>query len=296
MNPIERIEKAVAAIEEQLLSELSTTSIAAQAGLSPWHFQRTFRAFVGESVGSYVRKRRLSRSVANLLDGDDRILDIALRYGFDSQEAYTRAFKSMFGIPPGRFRDRGQRVTAQHMHRATRERLAKRWGEVAMEPRFVDRESTRYVGLQARFIAASSERANNMEVIPALWGRFFGRRDEIEKPMGDDTFGLCLPLPEKEKVDPDEFLYMACVAVEPACPVPDGMAQQTLPASRYAVFEHSEPLPKLGETINYVFATWLPASPYTFGEGVDFERYDDEFDPDVPGSGLEFWLPIRAED
>lgn len=107
MDQLEIIEQAIARIEQDLLEPLTVTEIAASSPLSIWHFQRVFRALVGDTVGGYIRKRRISRSIEVLLETDARIIDVALQFGFDSQEAYTRAFSAAFGMPPGRFRTRG---------------------------------------------------------------------------------------------------------------------------------------------------------------------------------------------
>ena len=111
MDSLDAVRQAIGRIEEQITEPIRVSEIAQASGLSPWHFQRVFRAVVGETVGGYIRKRRLSKSIEALLETDRRILDIALEHGFESQEAYTRAFRALFELPPGRFRERGQRVT-----------------------------------------------------------------------------------------------------------------------------------------------------------------------------------------
>jgi AraC family transcriptional regulator len=100
VDQVEIIEQAIERIERDLLGPITVSEIASSSALSPWHFQRVFRALVGDSVGGYSRKRRLSRSIESLLETDARIIDIALQSGFESQEAYTRAFSGVFGLPP----------------------------------------------------------------------------------------------------------------------------------------------------------------------------------------------------
>lgn len=92
-NSIEFIENH---LEEE---ELNLDRIAKEAGFSKYHFHRLFQKYVGKSVAEYIRSRRLSSAAQLLLYSEERILDIALLYGFDSQEAFTRAFKGLYALP-----------------------------------------------------------------------------------------------------------------------------------------------------------------------------------------------------
>lgn len=91
-------------IEQHLTSELSLDGVAEHMAISKYHFHRLFHSFVGSPFASYVRKRRLSNAASELLTTKRRILDIALDYQFESQEAFTRAFKKMFQMTPGQYR------------------------------------------------------------------------------------------------------------------------------------------------------------------------------------------------
>src|SRR6185295_944365 len=104
MEHVERVQRAVDFIEAHLKEELQTEAIAKAAAFSMWHFQRIFSASVGDSLKVYVRKRRLTQALLELQSTDRRILDVALDYQFESQEAFTRAFKGAFGVNPGELR------------------------------------------------------------------------------------------------------------------------------------------------------------------------------------------------
>lgn len=103
----ERIHKALLYIEQHLAEDLSLDAIAEQACLSPFHFHRLFTGMVGQSVKAYQRRLRLDRAASWLLYSSRSIADIALEAGYESQEAFTRAFKAHFGTPPKRFRLHG---------------------------------------------------------------------------------------------------------------------------------------------------------------------------------------------
>ncbi|KEY49031.1 helix-turn-helix domain-containing protein [Citrobacter amalonaticus] len=94
----------IAWIEENIIPALSLDDIAGKSGYSKWYLQRIFKKITGLSIGQYVRERRLSEAAKDLLSSHDTILTIALKYGFESQPTFTRAFRKKFGHAPGQFR------------------------------------------------------------------------------------------------------------------------------------------------------------------------------------------------
>lgn len=92
---LERIQHGVDYIETRLEEDVSLADVAKAAGVSQWHFQRIFKALTGETLKTYIRSRRFAASLARLLDTNLRVLDIALLAGFESQEAFARAFKTL---------------------------------------------------------------------------------------------------------------------------------------------------------------------------------------------------------
>ncbi len=100
----EMIHNSLIYIENHLHEEIGLEDVASQALLSPYHYHRVFREEVGMTVVDYIRHRRMSLASIALRSTDAGILDISLACGFESQEAFTRAFRKMYGMPPGRFR------------------------------------------------------------------------------------------------------------------------------------------------------------------------------------------------
>ncbi|NGZ76251.1 helix-turn-helix domain-containing protein [Saccharibacillus alkalitolerans] len=98
------VQKTIDYIERNLERELTGERIAAEAGFSFHHFHRIFRSETGMTMSDYIRSRRLAGAASALLHTDERILDLALRFGFESQEAFGRAFKKIYGLPPARYR------------------------------------------------------------------------------------------------------------------------------------------------------------------------------------------------
>jgi AraC family transcriptional regulator len=101
---LERIQCGVDYIETRLDEDVALSDVAEEAGISQWHFQRIFRALTGETLKTYIRSRRLAVSLERLLDTNLRVLDIAIMAGFESQEAFARAFKKAFGLTPQKYR------------------------------------------------------------------------------------------------------------------------------------------------------------------------------------------------
>ena len=104
MHAYEAIEQSLTFIEEHLTKEISTEELANTVGLSPFYFQRLFKRLVNKPVQEYVKLRRLAKVIENLKSTDQRILDVALEYGFSSHANFTRAFKETYGITPESYR------------------------------------------------------------------------------------------------------------------------------------------------------------------------------------------------
>jgi AraC-like DNA-binding protein len=104
MNYDACIKKSIEYIENNLNNKIELKELAEQVYLSKYHFHRLFRTTVGEPVAEYIRKKRLMEAAKELINTDEKIVDIALKYQFGSQETFTKAFKKLFGIPPREFR------------------------------------------------------------------------------------------------------------------------------------------------------------------------------------------------
>ncbi|ECD4798289.1 DNA-binding transcriptional regulator RamA [Salmonella enterica subsp. enterica serovar Typhimurium] len=98
------IDTIVEWIDDNLNQPLRIDDIARHAGYSKWHLQRLFMQYKGESLGRYVRERKLKLAACDLLDTDQKVYDICLKYGFDSQQIFTRIFTRTFNLPPGAYR------------------------------------------------------------------------------------------------------------------------------------------------------------------------------------------------
>ena len=112
MNYLDQIQRGVDYIETNLGLPIAINAVALEAHMSRWHFQRMFRAMTGDTVKDYIRSRRLTHALDLLLNSNKRIIDIALDADFESQESFTRAFKTAFDVTPAQYRKAGKRHPA----------------------------------------------------------------------------------------------------------------------------------------------------------------------------------------
>lgn len=285
LSYLNEIQKAVDYIENNLRSDLTIAEVAHQVNFSAHHFHRIFKTFVGESLGDYIRRRRLTNAAQLLRDNNYRIIDIASEYGFSSQESFTRAFQKMFGVTPGQYRRKNERLLLKEKPRLTSSILKHLEGGSFMKPRIVEKPSFTVVGLKC----TSTLKENH---IPELWNEFIPRIREIQNQANQNvTIGLC-----EFCMNPydDEFTYMACTPVINVKEVPDGMEVKTVSAQKYVVVTHKGSVETLGDAYDYIYAIWLPKSGYELAEADDFEWYDERFlGPDHEESEVDIYVPIQ---
>jgi AraC family transcriptional regulator len=308
MEHLARIQKAVDHIETLIGTSsqdavgLNPETIARVAGFSMWHFQRVFSAAVGHPLKDYIRRRRLSLSLKELAKPEPRILDIALDAGFESQEAFTRAFKDCFGVTPGDARKSllgdasksgGINLTLMAKPRITYEYLDHLYGGITMEPTYINVPEKHYVGVAGTFISVLSPEKNNMTIIPALWQRYIPRAQAIPNRKSPVDVGVCAAVPDAERKHPEECFYMAGTEVSSLAEIPEGMTGRSVPEGNYAVFIHKGKLDTIEHTMRYIYGSWLPRSGKKLRQAPDLEVYGPKFKLNQDDSELEIQIPIE---
>ena len=277
----------VAWIEQQLDGPLTLARVAARAGLSPHHFSRLFTARMGRSVMAHVRGRRLVRGARRLCDEPDlKLIDLAFDCGFESQEAFTRAFKRVFGVSPGRFRS-GFAVEPLEGQYPMTVPIAQA-APVVRLPELATLPSFHVAGPARRFDEATKSD------IPQLWSALVGALPFAGQVKSWATYGVVSSVDQGE----GGFRYTAGVGVEPDCVPPPGFSKMEIPAATYAVFritlDGSALHPQVKQAMASVWGELIPASGLTLAGGPDFELYDGRFDPLEPGSVIDFHVPVEA--
>lgn len=289
-DPLEPIEAALDLIEARLGSPLGAAELAAEVELSLSHFHRVFHAIVGEPVGAYVRRRRLARAAVALLEERERILDVALTVGFDSHEAFSRAFKQQFGMTPADFRGSGSRFHGMAGPRLERARLALRETHRFIEPQIVELDALDIVGCRGTFVSSLVEGSDSQDVIPDLWSRYLGARASIAHREGDRDFGVCISQLGPDLLDEGRLDYLAGASVSRVDEVPEELCHARIPAQRYARFRHVGGFDEIDQTILFVFLDWLPRVGYRYDMGYEVEVHRGSGRGDV-----EYYLPIELE-
>jgi len=290
-DPLQRV---LTYIERHLFEPLSVLALAEVADFSPFHFSRMFSARIGESVMAHVRRQRMLRAAARLgenpgaaVDAETpALIDLAFDCGFESQEAFTRAFKQVFGVTPGRFRRDPAREQSQAREYAMSQTAIAQPNVTLLDG--VTRKN-------AFVVAGISERIekSNMQAIPAIWPRF-SRHLPLPGQKGKVGYGLVYG----ENMEEGSFHYMAAVEVEPGSKPPADLTLMQVPAQTYLVFRITlgagDIHPQMRAAMQYIFSEALPKSGRKPTGGIDLEVYGDRFEPNKAGSILDFYMPVEG--
>jgi AraC family transcriptional regulator len=291
MDIRERFLRSIEHVEARLLEPLALADAAAAAELSLHYYSRLFRVLTGETFGAYVRRRRLSLAAERLISEEPapRLIDLALDCQYDSQEAFTRAFKSQFGLTPGAFRASPRTAPFFFRGRIGPELLFHLKEVLEMEPEIREIDAFTVVGMRQRFDH------DTKQGIPELWKKFVPHLAEIPYRRPDITFGVC----SNSNPADGSFDYLAGIAVDKVDQLPPGLVAETVPRQTYAVFTHHVRSKNLHDdlqpTMRWIWGTWLREAPYEYLPTPDFERYPPEFDPEHGKGFLEICVPVRAK-
>lgn len=275
-------------IEDNLLKRFTVADVARAAGYSAYHYCRLFNSLTGDSVMGYARKRRLTVAAQALINGaKSRLIDLALDCGFESQAAFTRAFKRHFGVPPGALRRSGRTWLPRCRWPLDAAALAHLAETVTMEPKFKERGDINFVGLRQDVEPGKSADG------PGVWRRLRPSIGKIPHRRGAHALGLV------EVIDKDSgvFAYSAGVEVDRIADVPPGLTGKTLAGGRFAVFTHklasSDIGAELRRSFGYIYGTWVPKSGVKLRAYYDLELYDHRFDSKTISGEVDIWVPVK---
>jgi AraC family transcriptional regulator len=273
--------EVLAHIEAHLLEPLSVAALADVAGLSTYHFARSFTARFGESVMGYVRARRLDVAAFRLSRAvPPPLVELAFDCGFESQEAFTRAFRRQFGMPPGQFKRHA-------MNQPKEETMSAPSTEIRVEQLSgrTHRDAFVVAGVRAVFDD------QNKSGIPALWPRLV-KSLPLAGQVDPRTYGVCWSADPKE----GSINYMAGVEVKGDAPLPPGFERLAIAARDYVVFRLSldgGPLhPQIQAAMPEIWGKRVPQSGLKLAHAPDFELYPVGFDPTKKGF-MDICLPVE---
>jgi AraC family transcriptional regulator len=285
---LERLNQALEHIERRLDQQVDVAELARIAATSEYHLRRMFSALAGMPLSEYIRRRRLTVAGAEVLAGRGSLLEIAVRYGYGSGEAFARAFRAMHGVGPGEARRTGAALVSQPRltFRLTVE------GSGSMRYRIVDRPDFSVVGLKARVPLVHT--GPNQAIIDFVRGIDPQVLERLEKLSDQEPQGIvavCDDL-DPSRAEGTELDYYHGVITSAAAP--DGTTVLPVPAGTWAVFTTSGPAPQaIQELWRDVFTEWFASNPYRSRPGPEILR--TRLSPDKTEADAELWLPVERE-
>ena len=281
-----RVYKAIRFIDENLFSAIDLSSIASAGAFSPFHFHRVFTSLMGTTVNDYVRNKRLSEAARRLLNSEQDILDLALQCQYESQEAFTRAFKQKYEINPGQLRKLKKSIVAERPFTID-DLLSVIKGDV-MKPEIETRGPMRVIGIAKNYEQHSFQQATEQ------WGQFLSRLLEIKSIDQENLIGISMgSLPDWSMAKTDKYIYVAGVEVAADEKVPEGMVEVIFPEQTYAKFIHRGHVADSLITYRQIYNNWIPANQLEVLEAPELEIYGSKFKVESADSEYNLLIPIK---
>ena len=284
-----RMVAAIDWIEAHLTEDFDVERAAAAANASAFHFMRMFDVITGISPAEYARRRRLTRAAIDLASTDDRIIDVALRYGYDSPDSFARAFKREFNCLPSEARRPGASL---HSYPPLSFTVALR-GDKPMEFRVERGPALSLTGIATRVRKANGE---NFIAVPAFWERAdadgsFAALCKKATPRRLGVIGVCH---EFDCVTGDFTYAIAIERPDDRSGLPERCVDFEVPASTWAKVTSRGPLrANFQDTIKRIYSEWFPSSGREHAGTAEIEYYPDLPDAEAPDYWCEYWVPIR---
>lgn len=280
MNFLEYMNESLKYIEEHLTEEIDFEAVAKTACCSAYHYQRLFSFITNMTLGEYIRRRRLSLAAICLQENKEKVIDVAMKYGYQSPTAFTRAFINIHGISPSKARQKGAKLK---LYPPISFQISIK-GEEVMNYRIEEKESFRLVGIKR---GIGTENGQNFIQIPKLWEDVCKSglcKEIIELSVDEkkDMFGVCANFRE------GEFDYY--IAVRSTKMLPEGMEEIEIPAGTWVVFETKE-VAGIQDVFKRLYTEWFPTSGYQHAGGAEIEYYPGE-EMGKEKAKCEVWIPI----
>ncbi|WP_405607975.1 GyrI-like domain-containing protein [Streptomyces sp. NBC_00076] len=283
---LERLNQAMEHIERHLDQRIKVADLARIAVTSEYHFRRLFSALAGIPLSEYIRRRRLTVAGAEVLAGERTLLEVAVRYGYTSGEAFARAFRAMHGVGPGEARRGG--ASLQSQPRMSFRLIVE--GSSSMRYRVVEKEEFRVVGRKARVPLVHE----GMNPAIAAFIRGIGQEtlQRIQSLSDQAPEGIVAVSDnlDESRAEGTELDYYHGVVTRAA--VPEDMDSLTVPAGTWAVFKNSGPFPQALQYLwRDVFTQWFPSNPYRSRPGPEILR--TRLSQDAAQADAELWIPVE---
>ena len=283
----DRMEQALTYLENNLTGVIDQEQAAREANCSVFHFMRMFEIITGSSPAEYVRRRKLSCAAMELASSKMKIIDIALKYGYESPDAFARAFRREFNCLPSEARKEGVQL---HAYPPISFSIALK-GDKPMEYRIETSPEFSLTGLSLR---CNNKDGSNFIAIPAFWDRVMQGKQwkslcaKSGKTLG--IVGVCYDF----DMQTGDFSY--AIAIETPAEkndLPEECEDILIPESTWAKFTSRGPIrPNLQETVKRIFSEWFPSSGREHAGTAEIEYYPPLPNCDSPDYWCEYWVPV----
>lgn len=283
MEWIERLNSAVNYIEENIIENINLEEVSKIACCSTYHFQRMFAYIADIPLSEYIRRRRMSLAAVDLQSGNEKVIDISLKYGYDSPTAFNRAFKSVHGISPSEAKKEGTILKAfpPISFKITIK------GDSELNYRIEKKEAFRIIGISEPL---ETELEKNFEIIPKMWATaaMNGTIPKLATMMDTPLIGM---LGISSCNEANNWRYYIGVASTQS--IDSALEEFIIPAGTWAIFYgegHAQSIQALEQRI---VTEWLPTSGYEYADAPDIEVY---INADPENSKYEVWIPVSKKE
>lgn len=283
MEWIERLNRAINYIEEHITEEIDYGEAAKIACCSTYHFQRMFAYMANIPLSEYIRRRRMSLAAVDIQSGGEKIIDVALKYGYDSPTAFNRAFQNIHGIAPSLVKKGG--ISVKSFPPVSFKITIK--GVEEMNYRIEKKEAFRIIGVSQPLY---KEVEKNFEIVPEMWqmAAADGTIARLASMMDSQPMGV---LGVSQCNDSEEWKYF--IAVSSTKDTDGTLEEYVVPAFTWAIFYGEGICPQAIQDLEQRIVTeWLPTSGYEYDNGPDVELY---LTSDPQNARFEVWIPVTKK-
>ncbi len=279
------ISRAVEYIETHITEKITVEDITKEIYISPFYFQKGFSLLCGLTISEYIRNRKLSLAGNELATSEKKVIDIALKYGYDSPDSFAKAFARFHGITPS-MAQKNENILKTFAPLKIKLSME---GGYTMDYKIVKKEEFTVLGVSKSFSYESAR-----ENVPQFWQEFYTAGN------GKYVCGM-FGINMDEQMGGKTFDYMIADMYNPMMDIPEGFVTKTIPAFTWAIFPCKGAMPYALQEVNTkIFSEWLPAlRDYEFAAGYCIEMYDD---PSKYPKGTqdenyysEIWIPVKEK-
>lgn len=281
MEWIERLNDAISYIEENLTDTIDYEQLGRIAGCSAYHFQRMFTYMAGVPLSEYIRRRKMSQAAVDLQGGDVKVVDAAVKYGYNSPTAFNRAFQTVHGIAPSAVKSEGISVKS---YPPLKFKITVK-GVEGMNYRIETKAAFRIIGVSSTL---QQNIEDNFSIVPAMWQKAAtdGTVQKLASLMDTPPMGL---LGVSACNDGEEWKYFIAVS---STKERGEFEEYTILAATWAIFPGTGTNTSIQELEQRIVTEWLPASGYEYANAPDIEVY---INADPQNAVYEVWIPVTKK-